>query len=72
MKNIDLRETCCEVGSYGLCKPSSSPCKDRNAFIFWDSSHPPEIVNILLAELTFSNSDSDVKFPMDIQRLVGL
>lgn len=72
MKNINSIGVCCEVGSYGLCKPSSTPCKYRNAFIFWDSFHPTEIVSEYQAEQTFSNSDTNVTFPMDIQRLVRL
>ncbi|KAJ0018273.1 hypothetical protein Pint_10163 [Pistacia integerrima] len=72
MKNIDSSGECCEVGSHGLCKPSSTPCKERNAVIFWDSFHPTEIVNKHQAEITFSNSDTNVTFPMDIQRLVRL
>ncbi|KAJ0081436.1 hypothetical protein Patl1_10329 [Pistacia atlantica] len=72
MKNIDSSGECCEVGSHGLCKPSSTPCKERNAVVFWDSFHPTEIVNKHQAEITFSNSDTNVTFPMDIQRLVRL
>uniref|UniRef100_A0A2N9I076 GDSL esterase/lipase n=1 Tax=Fagus sylvatica TaxID=28930 RepID=A0A2N9I076_FAGSY len=36
---------CCKVGDIGQCKPSETPCNNRNVYAFWDSFHPTEALN---------------------------
>ncbi|XP_061352022.1 GDSL esterase/lipase At1g29660-like [Gastrolobium bilobum] len=70
LKNISTG--CCQVGDNGQCIPNRTPCKDRKLYAFWDSFHPTEIINKVVAKRTYRASTPSYTHPMDIQTLVKL
>ncbi|XP_045803058.1 GDSL esterase/lipase At1g29670-like isoform X1 [Trifolium pratense] len=62
---------CCPVRSDGMCVRDSTPCMNRNEYIFYDGFHPTSAVNNLTAlSLYDSASNPETTYPMDIKRLV--
>nr|AFK47139.1 unknown [Lotus japonicus] len=70
MRSITAK--CCEVGDNGQCVPDKKPCVHRNLHLFWDSFHPTEIANQILAKLAFRASFPSITHPMDISSLAKL
>ncbi|WOL19099.1 GDSL esterase/lipase [Canna indica] len=60
IENVD--EGCCGTGRFEmgiLCRewsPLTAACKDADKYIFWDSFHPTEKINRLMAEETLRTS----------------
>ncbi|CDP15726.1 unnamed protein product [Coffea canephora] len=62
---------CCGIGrNQGqiTCLPFSSPCTNRNQYIFWDAFHPTAIVNQILASKAYGGTPSDC-YPMNVQQM---
>ncbi|XXG72772.1 hypothetical protein AAC387_Pa07g1793 [Persea americana] len=63
---------CCPTYSDGIgpCKPEQQPCPDRGKHMYWDSYHPTEVTNSLMASACFWQTPSQC-FPPDtkIQQL---
>ncbi|GMI74206.1 hypothetical protein like AT1G29660 [Hibiscus trionum] len=62
---------CCQTGGGGggLCRPDSKPCDNRNQYIFWDSVHPTEAWNELVANSAYSSEKPEEAQPFNIQKL---
>ncbi|KAJ1704221.1 hypothetical protein LUZ63_004000 [Rhynchospora breviuscula] len=65
-------KSCCGVGpNNGLitCLPNQTPCQNRTTYLFWDSFHPTEALNMFFAIKSYnSTSPSDI-YPENIQQL---
>ncbi|RAL40388.1 hypothetical protein DM860_006458 [Cuscuta australis] len=60
---------CCGISKLQItCLPFSVPCPDRTKYIFWDSFHPTQAVNQILAENAYSGPPS-LCYPMNVQEL---
>ncbi|WCJ27289.1 GDSL esterase/lipase At1g29670 [Euphorbia peplus] len=46
-------EGCCKVNEYGMCSGNEDPCEHRNLFMFYDSFHPTEIANKIVAGISY-------------------
>lgn len=70
-----LDRGCCGIGqSYHgqyTCLPLSTPCPNRNEYVFWDAFHPTETVNLILAERAYTGNQTDV-YPINVQQLAQL
>lgn len=65
---------CCGNGRYGgdlTCLPLEQPCKNRDQYIFWDSFHPTQAVNAIIAESCYSESGTEC-YPISIYQLAQL
>ncbi|XP_020590646.1 GDSL esterase/lipase 7 isoform X2 [Phalaenopsis equestris] len=59
---IEKNQACCGSGKYGgqlSCLPLQVPCSQRDGFIFWDSFHPTQAANKIVAERCYSPSATD-------------
>ncbi|KAI9120529.1 hypothetical protein K1719_007562 [Acacia pycnantha] len=61
---------CCQVRADGMCDPNKSPCAERNLNMFFDSFHPTEAANKLLATFAYRSLLRIVTHPMDISHLL--
>ncbi|VFR03548.1 unnamed protein product [Cuscuta campestris] len=60
---------CCGISKLQItCLPFSVPCPDRTKYIFWDSFHPTQAVNQILAKNAYSGPPS-LCYPMNVQQL---
>ncbi|KAJ0986795.1 hypothetical protein J5N97_005151 [Dioscorea zingiberensis] len=60
--NYVTNQACCGSGKYGgtmSCLPMQQPCGSREQFIFWDSFHPTQAANAILAERCYSPSATE-------------
>ncbi|KAK6928036.1 GDSL lipase/esterase [Dillenia turbinata] len=67
-------KACCGNGKYGgqlTCLPMQQPCANRTQYIFWDSFHPTEAVNAIIAKRCYSPSATDC-YPISIYQLAQL
>ncbi|RVX06544.1 GDSL esterase/lipase 7 [Vitis vinifera] len=65
---------CCGNGRYGgdlTCLPLEQPCKNRDQYIFWDSFHPTQAVNAMIAESCYTESGTEC-YPISIYQLAKL
>ncbi|KAG0465253.1 hypothetical protein HPP92_019417 [Vanilla planifolia] len=61
---ISSNEACCGNGRYGgkiTCLPLQEPCLERDEFIFWDSFHPTQAVNNLIARRCYTPTATDCR-----------
>ncbi|KAE7996331.1 hypothetical protein FH972_001062 [Carpinus fangiana] len=65
---------CCPVGKYGQCDPDQQEniCKNRSEYLFWDSFHPTEIVNNILAARAYKAFEKFDTYPTDISHLAKI
>ncbi|EXB58273.1 GDSL esterase/lipase [Morus notabilis] len=64
---------CCAVNNNtGQCVPNKTPCENRNEYVFWDSFHPTEALNLITAKRVYNAYDPSDCYPMDISSLVQL
>ncbi|KAK4765905.1 hypothetical protein SAY87_007547 [Trapa incisa] len=49
--------SCCNVDTKlgGLCSPNSKVCQNRHDYVFWDSFHPSDAANAVLANYIFTS-----------------
>ncbi|KAJ8637124.1 hypothetical protein MRB53_011391 [Persea americana] len=55
-------KACCGSGRYGgalSCLPLQQPCPNRGQHIFWDSFHPTQAVNAIIAGTCYTESATD-------------
>uniref|UniRef100_A0A0A0L961 Uncharacterized protein n=1 Tax=Cucumis sativus TaxID=3659 RepID=A0A0A0L961_CUCSA len=66
---------CCHIaGRYGglfPCGPPSSVCVDRSKYVFWDSFHPSEAANSIIAGRLLNGDAVDI-WPINIRELERL
>ncbi|XP_057481367.1 GDSL esterase/lipase At5g08460-like isoform X2 [Actinidia eriantha] len=65
---------CCGIGrNQGqiTCLPFSSPCIDRNQYVFWDAFHPTQAVNQILARRAYNGLPSDC-YPVNVQQMAQM
>lgn len=65
---------CCGVENGRVqwsCIAGAAPCNNRNSYVFWDSLHPTEALNRIVAQRSFMGPQSDV-YPFNIQQLVSI
>ncbi|KAG0473698.1 hypothetical protein HPP92_015047 [Vanilla planifolia] len=65
---------CCGNGKYGgelSCLPLQKPCLQRDQFIFWDSYHPTQAANKIVAERCYLPSATDCQ-PISAFQLAGI
>ncbi|GJV78644.1 GDSL esterase/lipase-like protein [Tanacetum coccineum] len=63
---------CCQLRSDGQCIPNSTPCANRNLFIWFDGFHPTEIANTVLATRSYTAQSPTDASPFDISRLAAI
>ncbi|KAL1205164.1 GDSL esterase/lipase [Cardamine amara subsp. amara] len=66
---------CCGIGRNAgqiTCLPGQRPCRNRNAYVFWDAFHPTEAANVIIAKRSFNAQSPSDAYPMDISRLAQL
>ncbi|XP_073036783.1 GDSL esterase/lipase At1g71250 [Primulina eburnea] len=62
---------CCGIGrNQGqiTCMPWSTPCANRNEYVFWDAFHPTQAVDAILAHRAYAGPPSDA-YPINVQQL---
>ncbi|XP_020082135.1 GDSL esterase/lipase 7 isoform X1 [Ananas comosus] len=67
-------QACCGNGRFGgavSCLPLQTPCSDRDRYIFWDSFHPTQAANAVIARKCYSPSSTDC-FPISASQLAKL
>ncbi|XP_043715618.1 GDSL esterase/lipase 7 [Telopea speciosissima] len=67
-------EACCGNGRYGgavSCLPLQKPCTNRDQYIFWDSFHPTQAVNKIIATRCYTKSATDC-YPISIYQLAQI
>lgn len=62
---------CCGISRQITCLPMSVPCADRSKYVFWDSFHPTQAVNQIIARNAYAGPPS-VCYPMNVQQLAQL
>ncbi|XP_031120538.1 GDSL esterase/lipase At5g08460-like [Ipomoea triloba] len=62
---------CCGISRQITCLPLSVPCADRSKYVFWDSFHPTQAVNQIIANHAYAGPPS-VCYPMNVQQLAQL
>ncbi|PSR88073.1 GDSL esterase/lipase [Actinidia chinensis var. chinensis] len=65
---------CCGIGrNQGqiTCLPFSSPCIERNQYVFWDAFHPTQAVNQILARRAYNGPPSDC-YPVNVQQMAQM
>ncbi|KAM4116591.1 hypothetical protein ACB094_02G061900 [Castanea mollissima] len=71
----NANSSCCYlVGCFGglsPCVPLSKVCSDRSKYVFWDSFHPTDATNVLIAR-RFMDGDTNDITPMNIRQLAQL
>ncbi|CAA7030606.1 unnamed protein product [Microthlaspi erraticum] len=66
---------CCGIGRNAgqiTCLPGQRPCRNRNAYVFWDAFHPTEAANVVIARRSFNAQSPNDAYPMDISALARL
>ncbi|KAK6918601.1 GDSL lipase/esterase [Dillenia turbinata] len=64
---------CCGVDTGRVqwnCIAGIAPCSNRNAYVFWDSLHPTEALNRIIAQRSYAGPQSDI-YPFNIQQLAS-
>ncbi|KAF8399229.1 hypothetical protein HHK36_015094 [Tetracentron sinense] len=67
-------KACCGNGRYGgdlSCLPLQPPCANRDQYIFWDSFHPTQAVNAIIANGCYRESGTDC-YPISIYQLAQI
>ncbi|KAH7674373.1 GDSL lipase/esterase protein [Dioscorea alata] len=67
-------QACCGSGRYGgelSCLPLQVPCAARNQYIFWDSFHPSQAANAIIAARCYSPSATDC-YPISGRQLAQI
>ncbi|MQM22653.1 hypothetical protein Taro_055709 [Colocasia esculenta] len=65
---------CCGSGRYGgmmSCLPLQTPCNVRDQYIFWDSFHPTQAANAIIAGRCYSTSGTDC-YPITVTELAKI
>ncbi|KAI3959301.1 hypothetical protein MKW98_018891 [Papaver atlanticum] len=64
---------CCRLaGRFGglvPCLPPSVVCPNRSKYVFWDSFHPTDATNVIIAKRLFEGGPNDI-YPMNIRQLL--
>ncbi|KAM6552299.1 hypothetical protein CsatB_002107 [Cannabis sativa] len=68
----NFNETCCPTTSIGFCIPSSTTCKNRTSYVFWDKVHPSETLNKYTATRSYTSLHPSDNYPIDIKQLAQL
>ncbi|XP_024195775.2 GDSL esterase/lipase At1g29670 [Rosa chinensis] len=72
---VNYTAPCCEVemnSTTGLCTPFKTPCQNRTQYAFWDSIHPTEISNVVIAARAYNATLPTDAFPYDISHLAQM
>ncbi|KAK9683069.1 hypothetical protein RND81_10G115900 [Saponaria officinalis] len=70
----EANKACCGNGKDGgevTCLPLQSPCTTRDQYVFWDSFHPTQAVNAIIARRSYSQYATDCT-PISIYQLAQL
>ncbi|KAH9667896.1 GDSL esterase/lipase [Citrus sinensis] len=76
--NSAINTPCCEVGNLTMnegvstCTPFGTSCPNRGEHVFWDTTHPTEVANAVLAGRSYSAQLPSDTYPIDIRRLAQL
>lgn len=71
---METNKACCGSGRYGgdlTCLPLQKPCDNRNQYIFWDSYHPTQAVNAIIAQGCYTEAATGC-YPISIRQLAQL
>ncbi|KAG6494294.1 GDSL esterase/lipase 7-like [Zingiber officinale] len=67
-------QACCGNGRYGgqlTCLPLQNACSARDQYIFWDSFHPTQAANAIIARKCLTSTNGDC-FPISVNQLAEL
>ncbi|ONK79376.1 uncharacterized protein A4U43_C01F5730 [Asparagus officinalis] len=67
-------QACCGNGMYGgevSCLPLQRPCNTRDQFVFWDSFHPTQAANAIMAARSYGPEAGDC-YPISIYELAQI
>ncbi|PON54644.1 Lipase [Parasponia andersonii] len=67
-----LNASCCPSNNIGQCIPFGTPCEKRELYVFWDSIHPTEAVNVFTATRSYTAFLPSDTYPIDINQLAQL
>ncbi|KAK7306433.1 hypothetical protein VNO77_44373 [Canavalia gladiata] len=62
--------SCCPTMGDGRCVRNQKPCQNRTDYVFWDATHPTDVVNEKIAIISYNASDPNITHPMDINHFV--
>ncbi|KAL2894297.1 hypothetical protein RDABS01_010206 [Bienertia sinuspersici] len=71
----EVEKGCCGVGRNNgqiTCLPLQTPCQNRNKYLFWDSFHPTEVANVILAQKAYNSNPNLYAYPINIRQLAKL
>ncbi|XP_058755687.1 GDSL esterase/lipase At1g29660-like [Vicia villosa] len=69
----NFNQSCCPTMSDGFCVRDSTPCANRDEYIYYDGIHPTSAVNNITASLAYDSTDHpEITSPMDIKHLAQL
>ncbi|KAK3007492.1 hypothetical protein RJ639_014614 [Escallonia herrerae] len=64
---------CCNISATtGLCIENQAPCSNRNKYVFWDTFHPTEIINLFVSGRAYRALSPSDAYPIDIRTLAQL
>ncbi|KAL8130427.1 hypothetical protein V2J09_019582 [Rumex salicifolius] len=67
---LHLTVACCKVRSEGQCEDGSTPCANRESYVFFDNFHPTEAMNERIGRRAYSASTKLDVHPVDIRTLI--
>ncbi|WCJ27292.1 GDSL-like Lipase/Acylhydrolase superfamily protein [Euphorbia peplus] len=68
----NIRSGCCPTTKDGRCIPDGIPCKNRTAYVFWDSIHPSEALTKAIGLRSYQALNPSDAHPFDIKTLIEI
>uniref|UniRef100_A0A803MVC1 Uncharacterized protein n=2 Tax=Chenopodium quinoa TaxID=63459 RepID=A0A803MVC1_CHEQI len=69
--DINTSSPCCTLNIVFECEPHSTPCANRDLYVYFDGVHPSDVMNGMVAEAAYNTSDRRIARPMNINQLTN-